>query len=454
MGFIAGAARVNITPPIGIPMSGYAGRTHGADGIRDELWARALYLSDERSAIMLLSADVIGLQRESVERIQEGISQQTGIPGSHVMFSATHTHSGPNCRPSSRDDASPTPDLVTRNLESLEDKLVGAAIWAQARANRAHVYRMQTSTLCGVNRRERRDGEIVLGVNPDGPIDPSVDILHVTNTAGDTVAVWFAHACHPVVMGQRNYHISGDFVGAAARFVEETTGGIALFANGAAGNINPIPGPKDGTFRDVDRLGRRLGAAVLDSLTRTPDTPELHPEIAATEHAVRLPTEAVPTLDEAERRLQEAEEALRHAQEEGDANAATRARRTLTPAQELVEYIQSGGTESGAPIVLSIASIGDLALVGVPCEVFVELGLSVRQRSDFDRTVLLSYTNGSHGYLPTAEAFQEGGYEVNVRVRHRGLAIAPEAGSLMVDESVRALEALHQGLGERVASGT
>ncbi len=435
MGLKAGAARLNITPAVGCLMDGYGGRTHGAEGIRDELWTRALYLANDTTEIVLISVEILGLTRESVTTIQERVHHETGIPRSHVVVSATHTHSGPKCRVGDSEDS-----LTRRNMGVTVDKIASAAIWARSRAVPARLRRLQASTLCGVNRRERRDGRIVLGINPSGPVDPSVDILSVVSETGESIAVWYAHACHPVVMGSSNYLISGDFAGAASRFIEEATGSIALFANGAAGNINSRP--HNGTFEDVDRLGARLGATVVECLTHSDESPELTPHLAAGERKVFLPVDPVPNPQEADRHVESAQAELRTSEAEGNANRTFWARRALKQAEEVLALSRAGEHVTGAPLVLTLAEIGDLALVGVPAEVFVELGLEVRQNVQHRRAVLLSYTGGYQGYLPTEEAFIEGGYEVDVRIRHRGLAITSRAGHVVVDECIKLIQSV------------
>ena len=428
MAFQAGVSKVNITPPVGILMGGYGNRTQGAVGVRDELWARALYLSDGTTELCLVSVELLGLRQESVERIRARVEEAAGIPRSHVVVTAVHTHAGPYCT-----DPRLQSPLETRNLAVTEDKIVGAVLWARREASPARIFRWRTETVIGINRRERRDGRIVLGKNPDGPIDPTVDILHITDPNGAARAVWFAHACHPVVLDSDNLWISGDFAGAAARFIEGNGYGTALFANGATGDINPA---ECGTFALVERLGTRLGAAVVEALTRTGDAIEVNGPLLVDERSCVLPTDPVPSAAEAAAELARAQQAVDELVASGQEGRLFWARRSLFHAQEAAELARSGERFAGAPMSLAIVAIGDFALVGVPAEVFVEIGKRVRQESPFPQTVVLGYVNGYQGYLPTAEAFPEGGYEVNVRIRHRGLAITSEAAGVVVKESL------------------
>jgi len=258
MSFQAGVAKVNITPAIGCAMAGYAARKHGAVGIRDELWARALYLTDTKNDLMLLGVETVGIPAKMVERVRRRVEELTGIPASNVFIAATHTHSGPSIP---RSDVDP---VTANNAAVFEDKLVGVATWAKSLSAPARIFYRRGHAQCGVNRREKRDGRVILGKAPDQPVYPWVDVLQITDLNGQTKAIWSCHPCHAVVLGQNNYFISGDFPGAASRRIEEQTGAVAIFANGCAGNINSDPHGAD--FDAVDRLGHYLAAAVMKEL--------------------------------------------------------------------------------------------------------------------------------------------------------------------------------------------
>src|SRR5262249_6046886 len=82
--------------------------------------------------------------------------------------------------------------------------------------------------------------------------------------------------------------------------------------------------------------------------------------------------------------------------------------------------------------------LGDLVLVGVPGELFAALGLQIKQCAPAQHTIVLGYTNGNIGYIPTRAAYDKGGYEITSAYRFYGYpaALAPEAGELVVDAAV------------------
>ncbi|MGI6082058.1 MAG: neutral/alkaline non-lysosomal ceramidase N-terminal domain-containing protein [Limnochordia bacterium] len=379
----ASVAKVNITPAIGCAMAGYAGRKHGAVGIRDELWARALYLTDAKNDLVLLGIETVGISADVVGRVRRRVEEETGIPASNVFVAATHTHSGPNI-PRSEVDT-----VTANNVAVFEDKLVGVVAWAKSMAAPARVFYRRGPAQCGINRREKRDGRIVLGKAPDQPVYPWVDILQITDLHGETKAVWFCHPCHAVVLGQNNYLISGDFPGAAARHIEEQTEAIAIFANGCAGNINSDPHGAD--FDAVDKLGRYLGAAVMKELLSSAEGQELTPSLSSLQHSFLLPADS-----------------------------------------------------EGIDFSVHAVRIGELALLGLPAEVFVELGMSIQKGSPFPVTIPVGYANGYQGYIPTARAFEEGGYEVGARIRRQENRITADAPAVVVAESLKALHKLKE----------
>jgi hypothetical protein len=427
----AGWAETDITPPVGVDLCGFGGRSGPSTGVHDRLLAKALYLADEGAAVALITADLIGLDAGTVSAIRQRLRERLGAAAPETMIACSHTHSGPTtpCLPSLG-----TPD--TAYLESLQEALVGPVAEARARAQEAAVGFGQAAVQVGINRRERRpDGQTVLGRHEAGLTAPTVDVMRVETTAG--CAVLFSHAAHPVTLGGDNLLISADWPGYAHRFAQEALGEgcLALYAQGCCGNLNSDP---RGSFDMAEEQGRRVAAAAAQAAADIEPTPPT--SLAAASVTLELPLDDPPPLAEAQAVL-----AAAQAQWEAGGNYGARKMHAgvLERAQRLVALAQQGATGLTQPFEVQAFRIGDIALVGLPGEVFVEYQHQIKACSPFAATFVLAYTNGNIGYLPTAAAFPEGGYEVDGAILCYGTTmLTPDCERLVVDAACGLLRRL------------
>ncbi|MGI5817658.1 MAG: neutral/alkaline non-lysosomal ceramidase N-terminal domain-containing protein [Armatimonadota bacterium] len=439
-GLMVGVARRNITPPVGASMAGYAGRDHGAEGVHDELWVRALFLCDGENCAALLCRDLLYASNDEMDLLAEVFEARLDLTREQLFIANTHTHSGPA--------TGYAEDADNRSyVETLADICAGAVEEARSKARPATLGVAQRPVQCGVNRRELREGKIVLGVNPEGPSDTVVDVLRFADaTDGAHLATIFRHGVHGVVMGSRNYLISGDAPGAAESFVEANLPGVAGFLAGASGNINAYH--HGGTFNEVALLGRRLGAATVQATT---EVGEARSDVRLTtlRHEFELPLAELE--DEARLRTErdELKDALDRIDDGEDVEGLDRwqAERRLRHVEAQLEAIEAGEDVSGLPTFAQVLAIGDVALVGWPAEVFYEIAQQVREQSPFATTLDVTHVSGSIGYVPVASVYEEGGYEIRARAHHRGLGITPEAEEVMVRETLAALARAREAAG-------
>ena len=239
-------------------------------GIHDDLTATALVLEgppahlsgDAQGAgisrLAIIACDLLFLRPEEVRAVREAIGRLTDVPPDHVVIACSHTHYGPLTEPG-RDEQVPQVESYLANLVHL---LAGAVAMARATAVPCRLGFGQGKVGIGINRRERTaDGQIILGQNPSGPVDPRVAVLRIDGVDGQPLAAVLNYACHPVSLGSQCTDISADFPGTARRLVEEQTGAMCLFLQGAAGNINPLLMGWDWTH--LARLGLPLGAEAV-----------------------------------------------------------------------------------------------------------------------------------------------------------------------------------------------
>ncbi len=429
-----GTCKRNITPPVGAWMAGYGGRDHGAEGVHDELFARVIVLDDGETQLAIVIRDLCFSENNELAMLAERVQERAGIGREHLFVADTHTHSGP--------DTHYGEDAKNRvYLENLTDVVAGAIVEAQGQMRDATVAHAVRPVQCGINRREKtEDGRTILGCNPDGPCDTVANVLCFADAeSGEALATLFRHGVHGVVMGGDSYLISGDCPGAAEAFVERNVDGVAAFMAGCSGDINAHPRL---SFEAVEMLGQRLGGAVCQGMTEC-DEPRRDVKLAGLVREVALPVEAVPPAAESEAIIAVLEPKLRAIEDGTDTEGLSRwhTERELEHARERLAAAQSGEPIAGKPIGVHVLAIGDIALIGYPNEVFFETGQAVQEQSPFAITLPVTHVGGWAGYVPTAAAYPDGGYEVDVaRASHMGLRIVPEAETVLRDESLKALE--------------
>lgn len=405
----AGAAVVDITPPPGLMMCGYAARTEPASGTHDPLTARALVIGD--TAIVV--ADVLGVHEESCARIRA----RCGFADDRVVVIATHTHGGPMPMPGrGGGDADPA------FLQQLEDGCVEAIRLAAERRRPARLSAGNGSNP-GIAFNRRRDG---------GPVDPTVPVLRVEGNDGTVLAVAFAHGCHPVVLGAGNRLYTADFPHYARAAIEAAhPGAIALFLPGASGDVSTGHSPEssistdvppDRTYAEAERLGTRLAQSVL-ATSLTPLTGDVHASSAPVE--LTLARTETGDLDILSREwLTMAHTATAPAwatlYRHWARWAVTVAREPLTPWRGRVTAFDWAG----------------LPLMFLPGEIFASTALTIRAAMPAGPTpFVLSLSDGNPGYIPAREDYPAGGYEVAEAHRYYGLpaAFAPGSAEQLTD---------------------
>jgi hypothetical protein len=464
----AGVARADITPPVGIAHGNWGAATHSrAEGVDLPLWATVLTLRDAASdtAAVIVELDLLGLPVALAGTVRDAVSSITGVPAAHVRVSATHTHSGPTLNTGTwlQEGA----DLIEPYVGSLPAKIAGAAWEATQRLIPARVAAGTGQCAIGINRRARApDGRVVVGRNPEGFYDPTARILRIDGADGAPLAAVVHYATHPTIMAYENRLITPDYPGVVRRTVEQVTGAMCLFLQGCAGNIGPRVGITEGHTGDTTyykRAGATLGAeaakvwltletrpyqeqfaSVVESgaplgLYRHVPGPEPDGTLRVANVRTALPVRAFPRREEAEARTREARERLaalrqRGASDDEIRDATYRAKRIGQQAGHA--RLTDGRSE--VEIELQAIRVGPGVFVGAPVEVFGELGARIVDASPFAWTAVSGYSNGSAGYLPTAEAFDEGGYEVEM-----ASPFARGAGDRFVAEATRLLQTMY-----------
>lgn len=409
-GLRLGTAAVKITPPLGIPLAGYYS-PRGSDGVLDDLYAKAAVLDDGQTQAALVVCDLITLPRATVVAARKLIQEKTGIPGDHVMTSATHTHTGPVLtRESARDDLDGGGNEQARKYTAeLPAKIAQAVAEAHQRLApvQASCARGREDRLAFNRRFWMKDGTVGWNpgknnpntIRPVSPIDPEIGVVYFATPDAKPVLTYVNYAMHPDTTGGLKFW--PDYPGVLAHRLAEYKGGemLTIFANGACGNLNHVNvqwsdrqhGPEEAV-----RLGTILAGDVLKMYMDL--KPAAGGPLRVRSQVVSLPLAPVTESDVAE------------------------ARKVIQrgPKAKFLEQVQAYkaldvAARHGKPWeaeVQVIALGGELAWVALSGEVFVELGLSIKAASPFAQTHIVELANGSFSYIPNRSAYAEGNYEV------------------------------------------
>lgn len=419
-------------------MAGYYS-ARGAEGTHDPLYAKALVFEKDGTRAALVTLDLIATTRPIVEEARKFVEKQTGIPGSHVMISATHSHTGPVLSDGSAfaEAVGGGQKLVREYVQELPAKIAGVVAKADAARKPAKVSHAtgREDNLTFNRRFHMADGTVGWNpgkknpkvVRPAGPTDPSVPVVYVETADGQPIACYVNFAMHLDTVGGLYY--SADYPGTLARSLAAVKGDgmVTLFATGTCGDLNHInvdsAAPQKG-HGEAARIGTRLAGEVLRTWDKL--QPASVGPLRVTTEVVELPLAPVTDADRAA-----SEKVI----------AAVRAETKPAPTflgQVKAFQVADVTARLGKPLAaeVQVISLGDdLAWVSLPGEIFVDLGLKIKDGSPFRQTMIAELANGSVGYVPTRVAYSEGNYEV-VSAR-----CAAGSGEMLVDAAVKQLRA-------------
>ncbi len=440
VGWKVGFGEADITPPIGVWLTGFAARTKPCDDIHDPLLARAMVLENEKGErAAILALDLIALTEDQVATIRKLVKEWTGIPPQNLLINCSHTHSAPavgELAPSCMGVPDPAYLDLTMRKAATAVKLACESLME------SQLFFGTSESRIGINRRQRTsEGRIVIGQNPEGAIDPQVSVLAAKPEGSDFWLIAFSYACHGVVLGQDNYAVTADFVHFARQAVEDFFGGHALtmFLQGCCGDINPR---ERGSFEIAQKLGRELATGVVQAVLKA--EPVEGETIAGVVGSLKLPLMPPPTAKQLREHYKQFRESANLVKREGRLGEAQWRFCEAEWAKQVLQALQENSLPTHQPMNAQVLRIGDVALAALASETFAEIGLNVKSQSPFVRTIVLGYTNGCIGYLPTAKAYEEGGYEVELAFKFYGklLMHGPESEKIATDWLLRHLHKL------------
>ncbi|MFQ6097315.1 MAG: neutral/alkaline non-lysosomal ceramidase N-terminal domain-containing protein, partial [Armatimonadota bacterium] len=395
----AGVAGVNITPSVGQDNMGDYARLRPAEGVGNELYAKALVLDDGATRAAFVTADVISFNDEIVSDVRSRIRRLTGIEGENVILSASHTHSSPAT--SANDKAS------GEYVLELTKKMAGAVYMADRNRREVRVGCGVGEAKVSINRWQRTATGVRWGPNPDAPVDPEVQVMRIDDVSGRPMAIVVNFACHPSIMGADNLLYSGDYSSYVQSVIERLYDGraTAMFCPGAGGDVKIAVVTEDGSqFRYTDLADcRKYGSVIAAEAIKVAEGIETEPvgHISCVAQRVALPLFRLPSVQDVERELEQ----LRG---QGDA-LPERDRQRLRWAEETAQALKGGTAPRSVPVEVQLLRIGDeIAVFVVPGELFVEVGMKLKERMGLAGSFVVSFANAYAGYLPSKRAEEWG----------------------------------------------
>jgi hypothetical protein len=408
---LAGSSKLLITPPLGTRMAGYRARSEGAAHVHDDLFARCLAFESDGVRHALLALDVMGVGVEWVADLRRRVAHSADVAGSRVFVSTTHTHSaqgGLFAFPGAVGGALGT--MMGDGTAPADPTGYEQLLRRAESAIRLAFSRLEPATLALAEGR----AEDIAGnrVWFERPADPSCLVVAALNARQDPIGLLLHFNCHPTTLGEGDRGISGDFPGVAARIVEQSLGGTALFLNGALGDISTRLTRRAQTYAEVVRFGRILGGEAVKLVGRAEP---VDGRLSASTTVVDLAPRRRDWLERIERRV----EALA-AEGDGSHEVARQLHTAREGVESAVRAADAIAGLSAVPVELQQVTIGDaVSLVGVPGELFSDAQRALEAGVPGRRVRIVGPANGYMGYFPSAEAYDEGGYEVGVSLVDR-----------------------------------
>ena len=457
-----GVAETDITPPNGFPIAGYY-HERLAEGTIDPLKAKAMVFQQGEVQAALVVCDLTAISRDLCLAVRERASAATGIPRDAIAVSATHSHTAPDygkylfkaLNKTTGDAADPK----TAYAEQLIDQISQAIITASQQAQSVDVWAgtAQQQIPIAFNRRfVMKDGSVQTWKNlkdpkvvrPAGPIDPQVNLLAIkSSSAADAplLGVLSNFALHLDTVGGLRW--SADypfFVEQSLRKNSSQKNLVSIFGTGCCGDINHSD-PNRADRNKTDFIGNALGETVQRAIDSAEKLKSDRLQVRST--VVRLPLQEVS--DEQFKRSTQLLDLIASGGkvEFLDQVAAYKTvmlanYRGMCDPSVAQKYLSWGLSKSCAnigaelPIDVQTITIGDeLAIVFLPGEVFVDLGLAIKHGSRFRHTLVIELSNGVEtAYIPTHAATAVGSYEVT------NSTVKPGAGEMLVSAALQLLK--------------
>lgn len=434
-----GFSKVCITPPMGVPISGYFEERY-TKGVLDDIFARAVAFVDGERKAVIVAVDQCELGQYYFDAIKSGIMNKMDIDKDAIFINCSHTHTGP---------AVGEKNSIKEYDDWFIEKVAEAAVsaFSDLKETKMSVARNEAKGISFVRRFRMKNGYVTTnpGVNnPEidcalGKPNETVYLLKLERENADDIFI-INFGTHADTIGGE--YISADYPGFVCSILERAVPGTkCMFLLGCEGdtnhiNVNPTKAQSrisnidfDGVPRSYEHseyMGRVIAGAILSVCSLT--EPVKYDRISYGSKTVKIPSNQENDRLEEAKKINDLYVAGRSGELPFEEMELTIA---VAEAQRIVEL------EDGPEFFdfsVSAIKIGDFVFAGMGGEVFTEIGNRVMKKTPYKETMLCCLTNSSAGYIPNKEAYDEGGYETRSSRFKKG------ADDIIVDAMIKLLK--------------
>jgi neutral ceramidase len=437
-----GFGRVCITPEIGTRLIGQPEQLQ-SDGKYTDLYARSLYLKFRDKETIVVSCDLLFLTKENTDGLRKAVSGNTKVPFEHIIVHATHTHAGPALTGLFGEE-----HQDAKMSEKIYKGIIDSALEAfrRKRSGRLYVGRDERRDLAYNRRYRMKDGTVETHphkddpniLEPEGPVDPEVNVLFATDEGGLPLGALANFACHLTSLERNNRKFSADFPAFAEIHIAERLGNkdfVLLYLNGPCGNICQVNVASRNTaevgIEHTKKMGNKFCESVLAALENRTGVQEDAP-LEAVYREIKIPIRTITgkmlrnafaVVSAFEGKIPIAPDVSNYGHETYMDEEVASTNELLetefwkyVSAKELVDLHERYKKNKNETIPLTVMSIGALLFITAPVELFAEYSIELKERfkDRYTHVFIFELVNGWSGYVPTRKAFSPkvGGYEV------------------------------------------
>lgn len=394
-----GFAKREIAPPVGTELGGYAGYRPCA-GVHDPLWCKAVVLEQKSGRYALLVMDLLCVDESLSGRIAQAV-EPLGIR--HVVTAAIHSHAAPCGVVLGEGPLAEVNRVADTDPE-------GFGIYIETVIEEATAAcREAVSNLEPFEVRTARGPSPVIGSerHTGNAADVQMTVVQCRTESGQLLTL-YQIPCHPTVLGPVNLLASADFVGGIEGRLDTD---MAVFINGAAGDISTRFTRREPTFAECNRMAQIAADAVQELIEGIPY--KLPTPLKGLHTTITLDARPVDSHELAQQALEEATARWRSAVDAGEDPGAVRILKSYVEGAGVsLEFARTMKGIRQLQLPVTVFSFAGLQFATVPGEMFSSLW-------NID-AIPMCYANGYYRYIADKNAYDAGYYETMAAILARG----------------------------------